>query len=127
MPTEPSVVRTIQYDDAMLYLDGDAWIFAFPTKTGEFYIVGRDVNLVEEADTHVVVNLNQSPTQKSRDEPPGSHTLINVSKTGVHKVRVVTRSGIAECDVEPPNPVSLSEFLGIVLSSHDSKSGRTKP
>ena len=125
--SSPAAPRAIQYDDAQLHVEGDTWIFAFPKENGQSYIVGENVAFVEEADAHVVVNLDQTETQKSQGQSPASYTLTNVSTAGDHSVLFVTTSGTSECNIELSDSESLAEVLTRVLNSKDGSSGETKP
>lgn len=115
-PVAAQPVRTIQYDDDRLHIDGDNWIFAFPTVNGEAYIVGEDVAFVEEKESHVVVNLDRTQTQHAQGEQGASYILTNVTTNGDHKVLLVTRMGTTECDIAVPASIVLPEFLESVLS-----------
>ncbi|XZE19584.1 hypothetical protein SH449x_004909 [Pirellulaceae bacterium SH449] len=114
--TTIALSRTWRMDDSTLYVDGDRWILEIPGSSGKSYIVGSDVAFVEKRADHIVVNLDQTESEKASRRTLGSHTLLKIPTSSEHSVLLVTTHGYTAVQMEQSDSAQLPVLLSLIVS-----------
>ena len=87
VPTKPAATatglpRTIQMDDASLFLATNCWVYSYPTDSGKRHIVGDNVKFLTRKADHIVVVLD--PSLELNVPISGKHFLVDIN--GFHDI-----------------------------------------